>query len=82
MTLLGDAAHPMKPNIGQGAAQALEDAVVLGICTTEKGEPDEILREYELRRIQRANAGVRASLAEPDAPPRLGLGPLHAYATH
>jgi 2-polyprenyl-6-methoxyphenol hydroxylase-like FAD-dependent oxidoreductase len=61
VTLLGDAAHPMKPNIGQGAAQALEDAVVLGICAAEGGEPDQILREYERRRIRRANAAVRAS---------------------
>jgi len=29
-TLLGDAAHPTTPNLGQGACQALEDAVVLG----------------------------------------------------
>lgn len=28
--LIGDAAHPMTPNLGQGAAMALEDAVVLG----------------------------------------------------
>lgn len=61
VTLLGDAAHPMKPNIGQGAAQALEDAVVLGICAAGEGEPDEILRDYERRRIRRANAAVRAS---------------------
>ncbi|MFF0517530.1 FAD-dependent monooxygenase [Actinomadura nitritigenes] len=27
--LLGDAAHPMTPNLGQGACQAIEDAVVL-----------------------------------------------------
>ena len=61
VTLLGDAAHPMKPNIGQGAAQALEDAVVLGICAAERDEPEEVLREYERRRIRRANAAVRAS---------------------
>jgi 2-polyprenyl-6-methoxyphenol hydroxylase-like FAD-dependent oxidoreductase len=61
VTLLGDAAHPMKPNIGQGAAQALEDAVVLGVCAAERRNPEEILREYERRRIRRATAAVRAS---------------------
>ena len=30
--LLGDAAHPMTPNLGQGACQAIEDAVVLAAC--------------------------------------------------
>jgi len=29
--LLGDAAHPMTPHLGQGACQAIEDAVVLGL---------------------------------------------------
>jgi 2-polyprenyl-6-methoxyphenol hydroxylase-like FAD-dependent oxidoreductase len=61
LTLLGDAAHPMKPNIGQGAAQALEDAVVLASCVAEGGDPEEALREYECRRVPRANAVVRAS---------------------
>jgi 2-polyprenyl-6-methoxyphenol hydroxylase-like FAD-dependent oxidoreductase len=61
VTLLGDAAHPMKPNIGQGAAQALEDAVVLGLCVEESGDPEQSLRAYERRRIRRANAVVRAS---------------------
>ena len=61
MTLLGDAAHPMKPNIGQGAAQALKDAVVLGLCLAGSGEPEKALRAYERRRARRANAVVRAS---------------------
>ena len=61
VTLLGDAAHPMKPNIGQGAAQALEDAVVLGLSVAGRRDPEEILREYERRRVRRANAAVRAS---------------------
>lgn len=61
VTLLGDAAHPMKPNIGQGAAQALEDAVVLASSVSEGGDPEEALRAYERRRARRANAVVRAS---------------------
>jgi 2-polyprenyl-6-methoxyphenol hydroxylase-like FAD-dependent oxidoreductase len=60
-TLLGDAAHPMKPNIGQGAAQALVDAVVLGECFRGAAYPEVALREYERRRIKYANAVVRAS---------------------
>jgi 2-polyprenyl-6-methoxyphenol hydroxylase-like FAD-dependent oxidoreductase len=61
VTLLGDAAHPMKPNIGQGAAQALEDAVVLASCVAGRGLAEEALRAYERRRVRRANAVVRAS---------------------
>ena len=36
VTLLGDAAHPMTPNLGQGACQAIEDAVVLALCLGER----------------------------------------------
>nr|ART29443.1 chloroplast zeaxanthin epoxidase 2 [Lobosphaera incisa] len=32
ITLVGDAAHPMTPNLGQGGCAALEDAVVLARC--------------------------------------------------
>ena len=32
VALLGDAAHPMTPNLGQGACQAIEDSVVLAAC--------------------------------------------------
>jgi 2-polyprenyl-6-methoxyphenol hydroxylase-like FAD-dependent oxidoreductase len=61
VTLLGDAAHPMKPNIGQGAAQALEDAVVLGLSVGRATDPERALRTYERSRVRRANAVVRAS---------------------
>lgn len=35
IVLLGDAAHPMMPWFGQGAASSLEDAVILGRCVAE-----------------------------------------------
>ena len=34
VTMIGDAVHPMMPNLGQGGCQAIEDAYVLvnGLC--------------------------------------------------
>lgn len=38
MIVIGDAAHPMPPNLGQGANQAIEDAAVLAICLELSGK--------------------------------------------
>jgi 2-polyprenyl-6-methoxyphenol hydroxylase-like FAD-dependent oxidoreductase len=60
--LLGDAAHPMTPDLGQGACQAIEDAVVLAGCLRKKGDDVEsALRLYEARRSGRAAQIVRRS---------------------
>ncbi|KAH7018631.1 hypothetical protein B0J12DRAFT_746740 [Macrophomina phaseolina] len=40
--LLGDAAHPFLPYMGQGAAQAVEDAAALGACFPTGSAPDEV----------------------------------------
>jgi 2-polyprenyl-6-methoxyphenol hydroxylase-like FAD-dependent oxidoreductase len=61
VTLLGDAAHPMTPNLGQGACQALEDAAVLARCLGGGIDTACALREYERRRIARANRIVLMS---------------------
>ena len=61
ITLLGDAAHPMTPNLGQGASQALEDAAVLGALAKDDSDPATFLRAYERRRVARANMIVRRS---------------------
>ncbi len=49
VALVGDAAHAMTPNLGQGACQALEDAVVLARCAT-----DSDLSAYDTERRPRA----------------------------
>ena len=39
LTLLGDAAHPMLPHVGQGANQAIEDAVALAAVLRRADRP-------------------------------------------
>lgn len=58
VALLGDAAHPMTPNLGQGACQAIEDAVVLAKLLSSTKDVTASLREYEARRVPRANGVV------------------------
>jgi len=58
LTLLGDAAHPMLPHLGQGANQALEDAVTLATLLgagTSSADVPRALAAYEgLRRDRTA----------------------------
>jgi len=59
--LLGDAAHLMTPNLGQGACQAIEDAVILADCLTRDADPAALL-QYQARRKARVDAVVLAAL--------------------
>ncbi|MEV4350726.1 FAD-dependent monooxygenase [Actinoplanes sp. NPDC049596] len=59
VALLGDAAHAMTPNLGQGANQALEDAVVLAAVA---GRPDG-LAVYDAQRRPRSQQVAKASRA-------------------
>jgi 2-polyprenyl-6-methoxyphenol hydroxylase-like FAD-dependent oxidoreductase len=62
VTLLGDAAHPMTPNLGQGACLAIEDAVVLADCLRGSADPAAALRRYEdQRRARCAPIALRAA---------------------
>jgi 2-polyprenyl-6-methoxyphenol hydroxylase-like FAD-dependent oxidoreductase len=61
VTLVGDAAHPMTPNSGQGACQALEDAVALGESLASSADPAAAFELYERRRLRRANRIVGAA---------------------
>ena len=59
ITLLGDAAHPMLPYLGQGACQAMEDGCVLATALAKM--PDDVegaLQLYERVRRPRANRVV------------------------
>ncbi len=53
VTLLGDAAHPCTPNLGQGGGMALEDAAVLAKCLDQETSLEVALRRYETLRRQR-----------------------------
>ena len=55
VTLLGDAAHPMLPFMGMGAAMGIEDGVVLGRAFGAAETIDEALQRYENARKERAN---------------------------
>jgi 2-polyprenyl-6-methoxyphenol hydroxylase-like FAD-dependent oxidoreductase len=63
VALLGDAAHPMTPNLGQGACQALEDAVMLARLAAS-ADPDAVaaaLARYTAVRVPRTTEVVRWS---------------------
>jgi 2-polyprenyl-6-methoxyphenol hydroxylase-like FAD-dependent oxidoreductase len=58
-TILGDAAHPMLPYLGQGACQAMEDGCVLAAALAANLEDVEAaLKLYERLRLPRANRVV------------------------
>lgn len=65
LALLGDAAHPMLPHLGQGANQAIEDgtalAVILQACAQQGGSVTQALTRYEaLRRPRTAMVQAEA----------------------
>ncbi|MSO96939.1 MAG: FAD-binding protein [Rhodospirillaceae bacterium] len=53
VSLLGDAAHPMLPFLGMGAAMGFEDGAILGRCFEASATIDEALARYEKARKER-----------------------------
>lgn len=65
VVLMGDAVHAITPHLGQGAAQAIEDGVVLAEELAAKGEQDleRAFLDYTERRYERCKLIVDTSLA-------------------
>lgn len=59
--LLGDAAHAMTPNLGQGGAQAIEDAFLLAYKLSNGGSISQAFREYEHMRMPRVRRIVQTA---------------------
>ena len=73
VVLLGDAAHAMTPNLGQGGGQALEDAIVLAAAGSRTRDVATALAHYDHQRRSRTQAMSRDATRQP----RLGQQ-LHA----
>jgi len=61
ITLLGDAAHPMLPYLGQGATQAIGDAMMLSRALAAFENVDEALQCYETHRVEQVSKIVLES---------------------
>ncbi len=64
VTMLGDAAHPMTPFLGQGACLAIEDGLVLGRAFAASTRVVEALQRYEDARRPRGTLVQLASREE------------------
>ena len=61
VVLLGDAAHPTTPNLGQGANMAIDDAIALARALRDEADVPRALARYERERLPRTRRIVKQS---------------------
>ncbi len=61
VVLTGDAAHATTPNMGQGACQAIEDALVLANCFEKYPDGEAAFKVFEQKRLARTGEIIRTS---------------------
>ena len=59
--LIGDAAHATVPHLAQGAAMAIEDAVLLGELLARDSAVENLMQEFMARRFERGRLVVETS---------------------
>ncbi|TCC43916.1 FAD-binding monooxygenase [Kribbella capetownensis] len=74
VVLIGDAAHPMLPTLGQGANSALEDGVTVGAVFRPDEDLAGALRDYEAQRYRRTQGLVSRSAQMARVGAHLGPG--------
>lgn len=61
VVIIGDAAHATTPHLAQGAAMAIEDAVLLGQMLGGQGDIADVLDAFTRRRFDRARYVIESS---------------------
>jgi 2-polyprenyl-6-methoxyphenol hydroxylase-like FAD-dependent oxidoreductase len=61
VVLVGDAAHPTTPNLGQGANMAIDDAIVLARALRDADSLAAALARYQRERLERTRLIVKRS---------------------
>jgi len=59
--LVGDSAHATTPNMGQGACQAIEDAIIVSKCLTSDLSIEASFKKFEILRMKRTRKIVKTS---------------------